>query len=61
MEKRKSKKLLCVIFETQFYLLMNKEVLDQNGDVYFMLKNQSFFVYTKCFRFFIKSFQKKRG
>ena len=32
-------------------LLMNTEVLDQNGDVYFMLKNKSFFVYTKCLRF----------
>ena len=25
---------------------MNTEVLDQNVDVYFMLKNKSFFVYT---------------
>ena len=58
-EKRKSKKL-CVIFKTQFYLLMNTEVLDQNGDVYFMLKNKSFFVYTKRLRFFNKSFQEKK-
>ena len=36
---------------------MNTKVLDQNGDVYFMLKNKSFFVYTKCLRFLNKSFQ----
>ena len=51
-EKRKSKKLLCVIF-------MNLEVLDQNGNVYFRLKNKSFFVYPKCLRFLNKSFQEK--
>ena len=39
---------------------MNTEVLDQNGDVYFMLKNKSFFVYTKCLRFLNKSFQEKK-
>ena len=36
---------------------MKTEVLDQNGDVYFMLKNKSVFVYTKCLRFLNKSFQ----
>ena len=39
---------------------MNTEVLDQNVDVYFMLKKKSFFVYTKCLRFFHKSFQEKK-
>ena len=39
---------------------MNTEVLDQNGDIYFMLKNKSFFVYTKCLRFLNKSFKDKK-
>ena len=39
---------------------MNTEVLDQNGYVYFMIKNKSFFVYTKCLIFFNKSFKKKK-
>ena len=39
---------------------MNTEVSDQNGDVYFMLKNKSFFVDTKCLRFLNKSFQEKK-
>ena len=30
---------------------MNTKVLHQNDDVYFMLKNKSFFVSTKCLRF----------
>ena len=38
---------------------MNTEVLDQNGDVYFMLENKSFFVHTKCLRFLNKSFEGK--
>ena len=36
------------------------EVSDQYGDFYFMLKNKSFLVYTKCLRFFIKSFQEEK-
>ncbi len=39
---------------------MNTKVLDQNGDVYFMLKNKSFFVYTKCLRFLNNSFQEEK-
>ena len=39
---------------------MNTEVLHQNGNVYFMLKNKLFFVYTKCLRFLNKSFQENK-
>ena len=48
---KESRRNYCAQSSKQFYLLMNTEVLDQNGDVYFMLKNKSFFVHTKCLRF----------
>ena len=39
---------------------MNTEVLDQNCDAYFILKNKSFLVYTKCLRFLNQSFQEEK-
>ena len=41
--------------------------VDEHGSIrskwrflFYVLKNKSFFVYTKCLRFFNKSFQKKK-
>ena len=38
---------------------MNMELLDQNGDVYFMLKNKSFLSILNVLDFLINNFKKE--
>ena len=59
-EKKVKEIIVRNLLNTILFFLMNTEVLDQNGDVYFMLKNISFFVDTKCLSFLNKSFQEKK-